>query len=98
MKLTPVQFSQINLLLEGRFSPDGKLQARVIQKKDRINDEEIYKKIFKHVDKSGTMFVEGEVEFNPQEKKYLTDIFEEDMPSSNARIVTEILRLMNAES
>ena len=70
MKLTPVQFSQINLLLEGRFSPDGKLQARVIQKKDRINDEEIYKKIFKHVDESGTMFIEGEVEFNPQEKKY----------------------------
>jgi len=94
MFLKKEQLAAINTLLEGKFNDKGELYARVITRKDRLNDQEIYNKIAVHINTETNMFTDGEVEFNAQEKKYLKDIFEEDMPGSWARQCTAIIKLM----
>lgn len=80
----------INTLIDAQFdNSTGQFRARGVDISNRVNSIEIYKKIYTHV--VDGIFNDGDVEFNPQEKEYLKNIFKETLPAEFVRKIADIL-------
>jgi len=85
----------INILIDSQFdNQNGSFRARGVGVSDRVNSLEVYKKIYTHVENN--TFLDGEIEFNPQEKDYLKRLLSETLPADLTRIAVKLLDKINS--
>jgi len=90
MNYTREELGTINIIIDSTFDTTTcQFKPRGVPLGDRVNSFEIYKKIHNNVEKE--VFVDGEVEFNPQEKEFLRKLLNETLPADITRIAIPLL-------